>query len=413
MLIDYRRDPRALERLRNGPSGPFLDDFVRHLESEGAATKTIRNQVGIVDHFCRWAADFGLLELSDLDEGAWRQLETHAASCRCFGRPLSSSSRFLKGTRRFLEFARGLGVVIPALPLRIGPPLLLQEFADWATRQRGLRPATIENYSRSVRELLAVLGEEPQRYEIAGLRTFLLDYQQRHGRWCAQHAVTALRSFVRFLSATRRCSPSLAEAIPPVVAWKLSSLPRYLPAEEIERVIAACTGAAVVDLRDRAVLLLLARLGLRAGDVARLRLGDIDWEGGTLQFVGKGRREVRLPLTQEIGEAIAAYVERGRPRVRFEEVFLITTPPVRPLTSHRVSGVAGKFIRRAGVRAPSHGAHVLRHSAATELLRQGASLDEIGALLRHRFRDTTAIYAKVDVALLKLVAQPWPEVTSC
>jgi site-specific recombinase XerD len=622
MLTDYLRDSRALERLQSGPAGPFVDDFVRHLETEGAAPKTIHNHLGALGHFSRWAAPLGL-GLSDLDAVAWQRFEEHEASCRCFGSPLQAGGRLVQRTRRFVEFARGLSGAVPALPPRArhaGPPLfvefrcwmlergvgvatlkgygwtvrrllrelgevadrydaeglrrfldgmaeghkpktrenirgalrsflryleregritagledqvlglspwrrhqqgiaqgllapyldgfldglrdaglapstvelyrsgvarfnhwatgserplaelddsaleafrdhvertrgrdgdlayavrparrlleylrergvargvnsrrpasampaLVQEFADWMTRQRGLRPATLENYSRSLREFVAVLGKEPQGYEVSGLRSFLLSYQQRHGRRCAQHAVTALRGFLRFLGATGRCSPSLAEAIPPVANWRLASLPRYLPAEDVARVLAACDGSSPAALRDRAVLLLLARLSLRRGDVVRLELRAIDWEAGTLRLVGKGRREATLPLTQEVGEALAAYVERGRPRAPFEEVFLGTRPPVRPFEGYHVSALVAKYIGRAGVKAPSRGAHVLRHSAATELLRQGASLDEIGALLRHRFRDTTAIYAKVDVALLQLVAQPWPEVSSC
>lgn len=414
MLEDYRRDARTLERLRTGPGGPYIDDFVRQLETIGAAPTTIGSYIGAVDHFSRWAVA-RVLTLSDLDEAAWACLEEHASSCHCLGRTLSSS-RFLINTRVFLEFVRDMGGVVPALaPLtRVREsPLLLSEFENWMAQQRGLRPVTIEHYSSSARDLIAALGEEPQRYDIAGLRAFLVDYQQRHGRWSARNTVTAIRGFLRFLGAAGRCSPGLAEVIPPVVVWKLSSLPRYIPAEDVERVIAACDGSSPREVRDRAILLLLARLSLRAGDVARLQLADIDWEAGTLRVVGKGRREAMLPLSEEVGEALAAYVVGGRPKVRFDELFLGMWPPVRPMTNRRVCDVSAWYIRRAGVDAPSHGAHVLRHSAATELLRQGASLDEIGALLRHRSRATTEIYAKVDIALLELVTQPWPEVTSC
>lgn len=222
-----------------------------------------------------------------------------------------------------------------------------------------------------------------------------------------------MRAFLRYLGAEGKCTPGLDAAIPPAVCWRLSSLPGYLKAEEVERVLAASDTSTSGGLRDRALLLLLARLGLRTGDVRQLRLGDIDWTTGSLRLQGKGRREARLPLTQEIGDALLAYVERGRPAAPYDHVFLGTRPPIRPWGHSSVSAVVGKYLRRAGVTNPRPGTQVLRHSAATEMLRRGGSLQEIGAVLRHRSCDTTAIYAKVDVTLLKLVAQAWPEVPSC
>lgn len=167
-----------------------------------------------------------------------------------------------------------------------------------------------------------------------------------------------------------------------------------------------------MGLRDRAVILLLARLGLRAGDVAGLRFSDFDWGDGSLVVTGKSRREARLPLPQEVGDALLEYIE-CRPLSEEERVFLRVLPPFRPLPSRSVSQIVGRAMRRAGVIATSYGSHILRHSAATEMLRRGASLYEVGAVLRHRSYDQTAYYAKVDFSLLKLVAQPWPEVLGC
>jgi integrase len=188
-------------------------------------------------------------------------------------------------------------------------------------------------------------------------------------------------------------------------------MPRYLTAEQVNGLIAACDGEAASRRRDRAIVLLLARLGLRAGDVAQLRLVDIEWETGSLRVCGKSRYEVRLPLPQDVGDAIAAYLECRSLTDPGERVFLRTIAPCRPFRKgDGISSVVKRLMQRAGIVAPVKGAHVLRHTAATEMLRHGVPLEKIGLVLRHRGIDTTAYYAKADVTLLKQIAQPWPEV---
>ena len=185
--------------------------------------------------------------------------------------------------------------------------------------------------------------------------------------------------------------------------------------EEVERVIAACDPASPVGRRDRAILLLLARMGLRAGDIVQLRLADIDWKAASISVSGKSRHQVRLPLTQEIGQAIVDYLQAGRPHAVTDALFLRSDAPFRAFANHSaVSMIAKQAMCRAGVTCPSRGAaHVLRHSAATAMLRQGASLQDIAVVLRHRSIETTQIYAKVDVTTLRTIAQPWPEVQPC
>lgn len=187
-------------------------------------------------------------------------------------------------------------------------------------------------------------------------------------------------------------------------------MPRYLTAEQVNRLIAACDGEATARRRDRAIVLLLARLVLRAGDVAQLLLVDIEWTKGSLRVSGKSRYEVRLPLPQDVGDAIAAYLECRPFAGQNDRVFLRAIAPCRPFrNADGISSVVKRLMKRAGVVAPVKGAHVLRHTAATEMLRHGVPLEKIGLVLRHRRIDTTAYYAKADVALLKQVAQPWPE----
>jgi site-specific recombinase XerD len=281
---------------------------------------------------------------------------------------------------------------------------------------RNVGEATLYNYGLAVRDLLKAMGDDPSRFDAQGLRRFVLDRSSRCGRAKAKTMVTALRAFVRFLISARLCPVGLDAAIPTLAHWHLSTLPRYLQAEEVERVVAACNTETPVGIRDRAIVLLLARLALRASDIVHLRLDDIDWKQGWIRVLGKGRHENRLPLPQEVGEAIVAYVTQARPSVDTDTLFVRSRAPLRGFGCHAaISVIVANAIRRAGVSGPVHGAaHVLRHSAATTMLRQGASLQDIAVVLRHRSIETTSIYAKVDVLALRQIAQPWPqEVEPC
>ena len=228
-----------------------------------------------------------------------------------------------------------------------------------------------------------------------------------------KNMATAMRNFLRYLVAQGRCRPGLEDAVPTIAMWRLAVLPRYLPADDVNRIIAACDRDTPVGMRDHAILLLLARLGLRSGDVSALAASDIDWRQASVHVVGKSRVGTKLPLTQEVGDALMEYLKKARPPVDTDRVFVRMQAPWGPLQASGVSALVGRAILKAGVESPSYGAHVLRHSAATNMLRQGASLDQIGAVLRHKFLATTAIYAKVDMPRLRQIALPWPEVEPC
>lgn len=251
------------------------------------------------------------------------------------------------------------------------------------------------------------------KWTVRSVRDYVLERAGRSGAPTTQKLITSLRAFLRYLNLTGASPDDLAVAVPAIASWRLARLPRCLSEEELARVIAACDGTTPGCLRDRAILLLLARLGLRAGDVAQLRLPDIDWHNGAILVTGKGRYQVRLPLPQDVGDALLAYLE-CRPGIgHSDHVFLRSIAPVIPFTSgDGVSSVVKHALRRAGVETPCKGAHLLRHTAATEMLRHGIPLDQIGLVLRHRSIDMTAYYAKVDIALLRGVAQPWPGATS-
>jgi site-specific recombinase XerD len=294
-------------------------------------------------------------------------------------------------------------------------PALLLAFRDWMRQQRGTCDSTLDNYAIHIRELLCRVGEKPDRLDARTLRQFVLEGSHRCGWAAAKKRTTALRMFLRFLTAEGHCASGLDGAIPVLAYWRLASLPRYLPEDDVERLVASCDLTSPVGKRDRAILLLLARLGLRAGDIVRLRLSDFDWKGASIRVCGKGRRQVRLPLTQEVGEALVAYLDEGRPQTTTDVVFVRSRPPFQAFRSHcAVSVLVDRAFRRAEVRRPSRGAaHLLRHSIATSMLRHGASLHDVAALLRHRSIATTQIYAKVDVTTLSAIAQPWPEEPSC
>jgi integrase/recombinase XerD len=202
------------------------------------------------------------------------------------------------------------------------------------------------------------------------------------------------------------------EALPPVASWSNPTVPRYLPPADLERLLGSIRRSGT-GLRDRAALLLLGRLGLRAGDVVRLRLSDIDFGAGTLVVAGKGRRREVLPLPQDVGDALISYLQNLRPRVKSPEVFLTVLPPVRPMSTQALGGVVARTLDRAGISAPTRGCHLLRHSAATSMLRRGASLAGVGRVLRHLRPATTVKYAKADDCRLLAVAQPWPGQASC
>jgi site-specific recombinase XerD len=243
------------------------------------------------------------------------------------------------------------------------------------------------------------------------VRAFFLGRSGRCGASTAEKLVSAVRAFLRYLIAQGRCRADLDRAVPTLAHWRLAALPRPLTSEQVERVVAACEGDSPRRIRDRAIILLLLRLGLRADDVAAMRIADLEWDNATVRVSGKGRYEVRLPLPQDVGDPRVRYLECRPGLARSDKLFVRNIAPFGPFVSgDGVSSVVKRVLARAGVKASAKGTHLLRHTAATEMLRQGVPLEQIGSVLRHRGVDTTAYYAKVDVSLLRQVAQPWPEV---
>jgi site-specific recombinase XerD len=295
---------------------------------------------------------------------------------------------------------------------------MVVEYSLYLCRERGLAARTASQYSWFVRRFLA------DRFGDASVQlTFLLPedfvgFVQREAARLkqpkrSQLMTSALRSFLHYARYRAYIKTDLSGAVPGVASWTMTSIPKAIPVEHARGALACCNRRSAVGRRDYAILLLLARLGLRANEVASLRLEDIDWENGHLLIQGKGGRECQLPLPVDVGKAIAAYLHKGgRPRCDSRNVFLYVHAPIGGLNSSTVSKVVRRALARAGIDSQRKGAHQFRHALASEMLRRGSSLLEIGEVLRHASPDTTRIYAKVDLSSLRELAQPWPEARS-
>lgn len=415
MIEKFFDCPLRVKALLEGPAGPFFEGFAEREYKAGYAEITARRHIRAAEHFMYWADGEGL-PISDLSEKTLENFHKHLNQCRCPGYGNSHQVDLVNGARLFLKYLRDAAVITsPSIEPSFQGPGLLSEFCHWMRQQRGTSSSTLCKYGVFIRRLLSRLGEDPGIFDAGSLRQFVLGESQNGGWEAAKTCTTSLRMFLRFLIAEGKCATGLDAAIPALAHWRLSSLPRYLQPEEVERIISACDLGSPVGRRDYAILLLLARLALRAGDIVQLRLSDIDWKQAEIQASGKGHRQVRLPLTQEVGDALVTYLQQGRPSTDTEIVFIRSRAPFRAFGSHcAVSALVAQSMRRAGITCQCRGAaHVLRHSAATSMLRQGTSLRDIAAILRHVSIETTKIYAKVDVTTLQQVAQPWPEVELC
>ncbi len=411
MLTHYYQSKSYVEQLCSGPTGSYIAGFGKALWEAGYAEITARRYIRAAQHLIHWA-QYRHVPFAELNDIQVERFRRHLSRCRCpsYG---CSDHALVAGVRLFIEHLQRVNVIPHHADHGKKPktPTLLDGFCQWMRLNRSITEPALYNYSHGIRNLLRAIGDDVSCLDAQRLRKFVLD-QSRHSGWAkAKTMVTGLRAFVRFLVTSGLCPTGLEGAIPTLAHWRLSTLPRYLQAEEVERIVTVCSSNTAVGMRNRAIVLLLARLALRAGDIVRLRLGDIDWKEGWILVSGKGRCESRLPLPKEVGEAIAAYVTGARPLVDTDTLFVRSRAPLRGFTSHcAISMIVARAMRRAGINCPSRGAaHVLRHSAATTMLRQGASLQEIAAVLRHRSTATTSIYAKVDVHALQEIAQPWPE----
>jgi integrase/recombinase XerD len=412
LFHQYFEEPRVLRGIESTDFQSHLDSFAQELGGVGFAREHVRNQLRAAAHLCVWAGR-QRVTVEGFSDDVISRFRLHLPQCQCPGPKRGKGSHVVGWAQRFVEHLRRVGV-LPAVIVdpKEARPALLQEFLTWMRQHRGVGEASLRRYEYHLVDLLDCLGDDPSRFTAQKLRGFVQQQSRNYSSTGGTKALfTAVRMFLRHLTIEGKCSAGLNYALPSLAGWSQQGVSRCLPAADVETLIAVCDQTDKVGMRDRAILLLLARLGLRAGDVATLRLPDISWPQATIRVSGKGGREALLPLPQDVGDAILTYLEFGRPHVEYDHVFLRCCAPYRPFAhGGPVSLIARRAFLRSGIKSPSLGSHILRHSVASEMLRQGTPLYGIATVLRHRSIETTTIYAKVDLDLLREVAQPWPEV---
>jgi site-specific recombinase XerD len=391
-----------------GPLAIYADGFRQELTARGYVHQVVERNLRVLVHLSDWM-QAGSVSVGQLSPA---RLETFIGDRRQQGYRGWLS---VPAVTPLLGYLRSVGVVLatPEAPAARGPvEQLVEQYQRYLVDERGLSAAVMRKYSEFAHAFLSAT-EGPDGLELADLSAATVtdyvvsEYAARPSR-SAKSTVTALRSLLRYLFLAGLVEHQLALAVPTAANWQAGSLPRALGPEAVAALTASCDDSTEIGSRDRAILVLLCRLGLRACEITRLELDDLDWRSGEVSVSGKGGRRDRLPLPVDVGEVLVAYLQQARPHVRCRKVFLRVNAPIVGLTTPAVTGVVYKACARAGL--PRVGAHRLRHSAATAMLARGGNLVEVGQVLRHVRAETTAIYAKVDRIALDELVRPWPGV---
>lgn len=406
-LID---DRLVLSQPPTGPVADSLEAFARLLSAQGYSAQARHRKVLLAAGFSRWLErrHVGLAHVTDDHPGQY--LKDRA-------RHVLPRADDMIALRQLLEFLRHQGLVSAAPePASIVAPagICAQSYEQYLRDERALAPATITYYGSFARDFLADrFGDGPVRL-IRLTAADVVNFVQRrvktsvHGKR-AKLMTCALRSFLRYARCCGSVRLDLAVAVPTVAGWSMPAIPRAISADQVRALLTSIDRHTAMGRRDYAILLLLARLGLRAGEVAFLELDDLDWNQGELRVHGKSGLRSALPLSAEVGKAVADYLRRGRPPSTSRRVFLRAKAPIRGFQSVcAIASIVHHCLQRAGIEAPTRGAHQFRHGLATQMLRRGASLAEIGQVLGHRHPQTTKIYTKVDIEALRTLAMPWP-----
>lgn len=390
-------------RRKPGRMGWFIDGYRAWLAGRGYAPGTVINMLAMAGDLGRWmdARDFAASDLDRVMVAEFRDAMRTAGMRNVPG---------AHGLDRLLQYLEHEGVraasAVPATPVEE----LVQRYRRWLVGDRGLAEATVERYVKLARLFLTQRSTElvhsVENLTGTDIVAFLLQESDRLSVGSVKGRVAELRSLLKFLYLQGLTPRPLATVVPPVAGWRDTGVPKAIPAADVQLLLGGCDRSHPIGVRDFAMLMLVARLGLRSAEVARLELGDIDWRAGQIILRGKASRQEGMPLPVDVGEALTAYLTQARPSTRIRQVFLAAKAPMRPIAPGLVSDVTHRACDRAGL--PRIGAHRLRHSLATEMLRRGATIVEVSQVLRHRDLATTAIYAKVDYAALRAVARPWP-----
>lgn len=389
-----------------GPLAVFAPGFRAELVRQGYRPGSVDAQLQLVAS-ASWWLDARGLAAGDLTEV---RVVEFMEDRRELGRARLCSPRAMRPLVGYLRGLRVVAAMEPAVPLTSGE-MLVERYSAYLRDRRGLSPSTVRNYVGVARAFLLWRETAAGSLALADLDgavvlEFVLGESRRCSVGSAKCMVTRLRALLRFMFLEGEIEHALADVVPSVASWRMAGLVKALDARSVARLLGSCDRRTRVGRRDFAIITLLSRLGLRAGEAAALQLRDVDWRAGELLIRGKGSRHERLPLPVDVGEALTGWLSRGRPRC--ESVFLFTRlrAPHVGLSAGAVSQIVRRCCQRAGL--PVVGAHRLRHTAATEMLRAGGGLTEVGRVLRHRSRDVTSIYAKVDRLALVAVVAPWP-----
>ncbi len=399
--------PKTLRRLQEGPLGTHVDGFASRLLEQGFSPGRARDKIRLIADFNGWLQR-QRLGVNDIDPQTLNRYLKNPKSHIHPGRGARSALHELLNVLREKEIGsreRSSEVVDPCKRAE-------QDFERYLSQERGLSDATLANYLPFVHQLLQERFRDGP-IDFAKLRAiditqFVQRHTHDHSRGRSGAMVAALRAFLRHLRHRGEIRTDLAACVPTVANWSHATLPKYLKPGEVDQVLKHCDRRRATQRRDYAILLLLARLGLRAGEAVALTLDGIDWKEGNLTLRGKGGREAKLPLPVEVGEAIVSYLQNGRPHCVSRRLFIRQRAPRVGFGNTAISKLVMRALARARVDSTRRGAHLFRHTLATEMLRQGASLTEIGELLRHQHPSTTMIYAKVDLPALRSLAQAWP-----
>jgi len=388
-----------------GPLAPHIEGFVSFLVREGYRARSVKEKRDPIADLNRWM-ERHKIPLYKLDEKQLAQFRVDRRHRSSFQRRKDMCT-----AGQLLQYLRDLGYVPKRRP-KIERGRLTNDFEQYLRSDRGLSQSTLLDYPKIARQFLknrfASKSVRLKTLQPCDIHRFIIYHLKAGSRGQAKRVVSALRSFLRFLRQRNEITIDLAATVPGVADWRFSYLPRSIPQWQVERLLASCNRKTPTGRRDYAILLLLARLGLRAGEVIKMTLDDFDWKHGEVLVHGKDQREDRLPLPKDVGAALVSYLRYARPECSTRRVFIRARAPRRSLNAASIGHVVHRALERAGLNPPLKGSHLLRHSLATNLQRRGATLAEIGQLLRHTDLTTTQIYAKVDIGALRAIALPWP-----
>jgi len=400
--------PLFRQDVYEGPLSSVLATYAAHLSQQGYARQTARQPLRFLADLNQWLHR-QRLQVTDLTEPI---LHRYLRSRHRRFRPRRDDDLML---RKLLHLLHDEGL----LPNKSPPPVnnpgqhVEDDFDRYLSEERGLSMATRINYRVFIHRFLSVqFGTKPVRFIALHAKDVIRFVRNQASHLNPKRAglmVTALRSFFRYLRHRGDITTDLAACVPTIANWQFSSLPKFLQPHQVRQALNQCDRRTAQGRRDYAILLLLSRLGLRACEIVGLTLNDIHWQAGEITVQGKGNRTTRLPLPPDVGQAIAAYLKKDRPPCSSRHVFIRLKAPRRGFAnSEAISTLVARTLKKAGIDSPHTGAHLFRHTLATQMLRQGASLADIAHLLRHRSLNTTTLYAKVDLRALQPLAQPWP-----